>query len=660
MSPNCTLTDYNSVTDVSDISPEMDPELMPPTLPFDGNTDMSLPITPCTPIPLVDLGYGSTAPPENNDHGGQIGAPSAGARAPRLSPADYAPYIRALWPDPHDEAIQLTPFYMSLYTAVKNTAVPNYLGAMIPIPSQMNCDAWRDALVGYWDAEVATFLRYGWPGSYTAPTPPTPSPRNHPSALAFASHVDDFLQKEVALGAMLGPFVSPPFEGWFQTSPLMTVAKKGSDKRRIIVDLSFPIGNSVNDGVLKNHFQGNPCSFKLPTVTDLADIIAGLGPGSFLWKADLERAYRQLRCDPLDYPLMGVKHCGQFFTDICPSFGCRGSATAQQRVSTAVCHLMSKSNHHLLAYIDDFCGAHATHYEALKAFNDFHELCDTLGLKLAPEKSAPPSTSMEWLGFSFDTVSMEITLPRDKLSELISLADHWKVRERCSRRDLQKLAGTLNHVAQCVPPARRFMSRILALLRSAPPRGTIPVNEDLRKDVAWFPAYAAECNGKRLIKADLPLMELQCDACPTGAGGFSPTHYYSLTFSPEVAEAHHISRLEAANAVLAIKTLVPPHIRNVEVVVVTVNSATMYTLTTGKTRDPVLAACSRELWLLAALQELVITVRHAPGHTLVLADALSRRTLAPEFERIVSNHVTDLNLTFRQPIDVTDILTDSL
>ena len=98
----------------------------------------------------------------------------------------------------------------------------------------------------------------------------------------------------------------------------MTVAKKGSDKRRIIIDLSFPIGHSVNDGVLKNYFQVSPCSFKLPTVTDLADIIADLGLGAWLWKADLERPYRQLQSDPLNYPLNSIKHGSLYFTDICP------------------------------------------------------------------------------------------------------------------------------------------------------------------------------------------------------------------------------------------------------------------------------------------------------------------------------------------------------
>ena len=60
--------------------------------------------------------------------------------------------------------------------------------------------------------------------------------------------------------------------------------KKDSNKRRIILDLSFPIGEGVNDGVLKKHFQGSPFTYKLPTVTDLADRLAEIGPGALIWK----------------------------------------------------------------------------------------------------------------------------------------------------------------------------------------------------------------------------------------------------------------------------------------------------------------------------------------------------------------------------------------
>ena len=581
-----------------------------------------------------------------------------GARGLKVGPYEFAYVVKEMWP--HVNAHAQDSEHLKIYDIVRSTGLPNYLSARIQIPSYINCDAWDHLLEGYADAEIANFLRYGWPSGYTAPTPPIPSDTNHPSALCFPADVTKFLDKEVKLGAMLGPFTAPPFREWSQVSPLMTVEKKDSASRRVIIDLSFPMGYGVNSGIPKNFFQGAERQYSLPTIHHLGQRIIAMGRDCYIWKADLERAYRQLRCDPLDYQLMGVMHRWAYFTDICPSFGCRGSSMSQQRVSEAVCYLMDREGYSLLAYVDDFCSIGRSAAAAHNAYKAFLSLMDVLGLQLAPEKCAPPSKQMEWLGFWFDTVEMTITIPPAKLKEILEIATAWGEKTRASRRDLQRLAGKLNHVSQCVLPARKFMSRILAALRASPMAGSMPVGDDLRRDVAWFAQYAARCNGRLLLVEKLPTFEIQCDACLEGGGGFSATEFYSIRFPTHMAEQHHISRIEAMNIVLAVKTLVPAEMRATEIIITTDNSAAMYSLNTGRTRDPILAACSRELWLLAALQELKITVNHAPGVTLVLADALSRRHQSQDQEDVVIQMTRHLGLTQTIPCDIDCILTPEL
>ena len=257
----------------------------------------------------------------------------------RIGPIEYSPYIKKLWPYPKTSAVINALVHLDIYQRVQTTNLPNYLSARVEVPSQLNCDAWDLLLQDYHDVEICQFLRYGWPSSYTAPCQPTSSQKNHPSALAYVAEVERFIKKELSKGALLGPFDTPPFYPWTQNSPLMTAEKKDSERRRLIINLSFPEGESVNAGVARNFFQGEEKSYTLPTVHDLAEMVTAMGPGTFLWKTNLEQAYRQLRSDPLDYPLMGISHKGRYYTDICPSFGCRGSSAAQQRVSTTVCHL---------------------------------------------------------------------------------------------------------------------------------------------------------------------------------------------------------------------------------------------------------------------------------------------------------------------------------
>ena len=81
-------------------------------------------------------------------------------------------------------------------------------------------------------------------------------------------------------------------------SPLNTVPKRDSAERRVIVDLSWPCGTSVNDGVPRDLFLDKPISLSYPTVDSIVDAVISLGPGCLLYKRDLQKAYRQFPVDP--------------------------------------------------------------------------------------------------------------------------------------------------------------------------------------------------------------------------------------------------------------------------------------------------------------------------------------------------------------------------
>ena len=85
----------------------------------------------------------------------------------------------------------------------------------------------------------------------------------------------------------------------------MTVPKRGSDKRRVIHDLSFPPDESVNSGIDSRAFLGQPYKLRLPGVDRIVEYIRLKGKGCVLFKLDLRDAYRQNPIDHLDYRLLG-------------------------------------------------------------------------------------------------------------------------------------------------------------------------------------------------------------------------------------------------------------------------------------------------------------------------------------------------------------------
>ena len=58
-----------------------------------------------------------------------------------------------------------------------------------------------------------------------------------------------------------------------------------------------------------------PFNFKYPTI-DQVEPIQLIVPTAWLFKVDLEQAFRNLRVDPYDYPLLGLKWYDVTYIDV--------------------------------------------------------------------------------------------------------------------------------------------------------------------------------------------------------------------------------------------------------------------------------------------------------------------------------------------------------
>ena len=418
------------------------------------------------------------------DSDGEVGSEEDGGQArPPLTPLQYRPYLEKIWPHTQDVQWTDTTGYHDIYTQVRKTALPNYMEARIPIPSGLNIPAWRELLAGYHDNTIVDYLEFGWPADYTGHTPPTATSGNHKEDPAHTTALNNYVDTELKHGALLGPFDAPPFTPWFQTSPMMTRPKKNTTERRVIVDLSWPKGESVNTGIAKGYYQGSPRSYTLPNIMDAADEVTRIGTGSYLWCADLARAYRQLRTCPLSTPLLGISLNNKHYIDIALPFGCRTSSLACARTTNAVVYLLRKAGHFVHCYLDDFVGMAPTENQAHQAYNDFKNLTRTLGLDLSPSKCTPPTKTIEWLGFNLSAQKMTVTIPKDKLDQVLQECQEWMVKRTATRKEIQRLAGKLHHIARCIIPARRFMSRIFDTLRDTPRSCRHNITDEFCSDV---------------------------------------------------------------------------------------------------------------------------------------------------------------------------------
>lgn len=176
--------------------------------------------------------------------------------------------IKSIWPNPSTTACQEAPEFCTLYMKNKAWNLPNFLGARIPLKSNLIIPTWEKYLTDYHDKLLCQFLTYGWPVGYNANTPPKSVESNHASAEKHLSHVKKFLDVEISHNALVGPFSRAPFTPWCRVSPLMTRDKKDTDQKRIIVDLSFPKDESVNDAIDPSYHLGKDVTYTLPMIAD--------------------------------------------------------------------------------------------------------------------------------------------------------------------------------------------------------------------------------------------------------------------------------------------------------------------------------------------------------------------------------------------------------
>ena len=85
---------------------------------------------------------------------------------------------------------------IELHHEVKKYDLPNYLGARIPVESQLNTQAWESLLEGYWDKQLLECLKFGFPLGFNRTCPLNHDKNNHKSAVLFPDHVKKHIEDE--------------------------------------------------------------------------------------------------------------------------------------------------------------------------------------------------------------------------------------------------------------------------------------------------------------------------------------------------------------------------------------------------------------------------------------------------------------------------------
>ena len=378
-------------------------------------------------------------------------------------------------PDRNPQKISSIEEFITIADLVLETGKPNYMQARIPIASGLNIDKWATILKDFPNQKLIQYLQFGFPLSLTKDTTLcNTNIENHSSALHHPHAVDACLETEIAHGVIFGPTEKIDHPA-YHCSPLLT-RPKPPDKRRVIVDLSFPRGASVNDSIDSKLFDGHEFKLKLPTMDHIINSCKGL-KDPVIAKIDISRAFRNIRVDPADAMKLGLKWRNKYFVDGAVVFGWLHGTAAFELCSSAIAKYFQSSGIIMYPYIDDFLYI----MEAANAesqFRDAEALITALGLPVNYEKISYPNKTVTCLGIHIDLINNTLSIDADKLTSIQEHCDSIRIKKYISKRAYQSLLGKLFYIHKCVKPARIFMNRMLALFRANSHKNRIRLNNE--------------------------------------------------------------------------------------------------------------------------------------------------------------------------------------
>lgn len=516
------------------------------------------------------------------------------------------------------------------------SGVPNFVGCKIPVESGINVKFLREQLYDYEDKSICDLLEYGAPVGFEGEISNITSSNsiNHKGARDFEEGIMKYLVKEASYGAIVGPFKESPFSCDIKISPLNTVSKKGTDERRVILDLSFPQGESVNDYVMKDQYLGNPVHLTYPKVDDLVEIIKNKGEKCLLYKKDLKRAYRQIPLDPGDLHLVGFEWSNMKFCDRVLPMGLRSSSFICQRVSSAVRYLFDKMGYKVVNYLDDFGGADTVD-KAYDAYDALGDLLVSCGLEESKQKGVAPCSRLEFLGVLVDTEKMTLEVTPERLEEISLLVEAWLRKKKASMKDLQSLLGKLHFVSSCVQPGRIFVSRLLNWLRQAFPSNVVgrghkifrSIPLEVKRDLLWWHRFLSTYNGISIMILEewsSPDSILSSDSCLDGFGAISVDQFFHARWPSFIKNQNlHINCLELLAVVIATKMW--GHLfTGKKILIFCDNEASVHVINHGGSKDEFMQSCLREITFIAAVNQFQIRAKHIDSDENRLSDCLSR------------------------------------
>ena len=325
---------------------------------------------------------------------------------------------------------------------------------------------------------------------------------NTKASYSVAPQVTDAVATWVKEGFAYGPVDEGDVPANAKINSILTRPKPNGSVR-IILNLSAPMGCSVNDGIDISEFPATMSSTEA-----WVKVLNKAGKKCWLTKTDWANAYKHLVVAEQDTDLQWFEWGGKYFKELCLIFGGSSSAgifdVAAKVVLDLVCRQAQFPPDMVCQHLDDVCAAAAADSRAaLVRFDEaFKYIARAVGVKLAPrddpEKSFGPATKGIVFGILYDTVNWTWALPAEKRIRLIGCLRNIMEKDSVEATEAKSITGKLIHIKALVPSGRFNINFIMQLdakaNRADSKRQRVEVSADCKRQLWFWLCMLKTCN----------------------------------------------------------------------------------------------------------------------------------------------------------------------
>ena len=331
---------------------------------------------------------------------------------------------------------------------------------------------------------------------------------------------------------------------------------------------------------------------------------------------------------------MGFKFEDKFFYDKNLPQGCASSCRIFETFATA---LQAIFEHEVIGgkcihMIDDFFFIADNKVLCLQHRDKFLNICQQLGVPIAPDKTTAPATDTTFLGIKLDTKSQVAKLPPEKLAKYTMHLKEVMQKNKLKREDLESLTGKLSFAASVVP-ARPFLRRLFDLIYTVKkPHHFIRLTKQTHQDLTTWLHFLENYNGITFFRyqklVESTAIHLVSDASKQGFGGCFGTKWIQ-GFYPQDWQHFHITILEFF-PIFVLVSMFGHLMANSSIIFLCDNKAVVEIINKQSSKDKTIMNLVRPLVLKLISHNILFVAKHIEGKRNILADKISRFQATPE------------------------------